>query len=63
MIDFVRSSEPLSPVRAVARAGGGTDIWLRKNIQGPLTEQSGEDFSECARRRTFLKGERPESAR
>ena len=47
MIDFVRSSEPLSPVRAVARAGGGTDIWLRKNIQGPLTEQPGEDFSDA----------------
>lgn len=45
MIDFVRSSEPLSPVRTIARAGGGTDIWLRKNIRGPLTEQSGEDFS------------------
>lgn len=45
MLDFVRCSEPLSPVRTAQRADGGTDIWIRKNIKGPLTEESEEGFS------------------
>lgn len=39
MLDKVQSSEPLLPVRAARRNDGkGTDVWLRKNIQGPLTD-------------------------
>lgn len=45
MLDIVRCSEPLSPVRTARRTDGGTDIWLRKNIKGPLTEESEEGFS------------------
>ena len=46
MLDCVRCSEPLLPVKAVRRTDGGTDIWLRKNMKGPLTEQSEEGFSD-----------------
>ena len=45
MLDCVRCSEPLLPVKAVRRTDGGTDIWLRKNMKGPLTEQSEEGLS------------------
>lgn len=45
MLDFVRCSEPLQPVKAVQRPGSGTDIWLRRSITGPLTEESEEGFS------------------
>lgn len=38
MQSVVRSVEPLSPVEAKPW-NGGTDVWLRKNIRGPLTEQ------------------------
>ena len=38
MQSIVRSNEPLSPVEA-RKWEGGTDVWLRKNIKGPLTEQ------------------------
>lgn len=39
MLDIVKSNEPLQPVKVVRRADGGTDVWLRKNIKGPLTEE------------------------
>ena len=38
MLDKVKSSDALQPVRVVQRSDGGTDVWLRKNIEGPLTE-------------------------
>lgn len=45
MIDNVRSSEPLQPVKVVQRPESGTDIWLRRSITGPLTEESEEGFT------------------
>lgn len=37
MQNIVRSNAPLLPVEA-KQFRGGTDIWLRKDIQGPLIE-------------------------
>lgn len=45
MISIVHSYEVLQPVRVVQLPNGSTDIWLRQNIQGPLTEVSEEGFS------------------
>lgn len=46
MLDKVKSSDTLLPVRVVQRSDGGADVWLRKNIEGPLTEpDSGEGFN------------------
>lgn len=38
MQSIVQSNDPLLPVEA-KQWDGGTDIWLRKDIQGPITEQ------------------------
>lgn len=46
MLDRLRSHDALQPVKAIARGGGGTDVWIRKNIVGPLTDASVEGFSD-----------------
>ncbi|MBO5568405.1 MAG: hypothetical protein J6A79_05670 [Clostridia bacterium] len=44
MLDNVRANDVLLPVEVIPW-DGGTDIWLRRNIQGPLTDETEEGLS------------------
>lgn len=45
MLNYVRCNEPLLSIRTARRTNGGTDIWIRRNIKGPLTDESEEGLS------------------
>lgn len=47
MLDKVKSNNALQPVRVVQRSDGGADVWLRKNIKGPLTEMDSVEGLSC----------------